>query len=39
MNYDAVIQSITDTWFPIFGLVGVIIVLFLIYTFVKRKQK
>ena len=39
MNYDAVLQSITDTWLPFFGFLGVIIALFFIYSIVKRKQK
>lgn len=39
MNYDAIFQSITDTWLPAFGFCGVIIVLILIYSIVKRKQK
>lgn len=39
IKWDAVFQSITDTWLPLFGVVTAIILIAVVVHFVKKKRK
>ena len=39
INWDAVFQSIVDTWFPLIGVIAVIIVAAVIVHIVKKRKK
>lgn len=37
-NVDNIIQSIQDTWLPVFTFVGVLVLLFIIVTLIKKRR-
>lgn len=37
-NMDNVLQSIQDTWLPVFAFVGVIVLLIIVVTLIKKKR-
>lgn len=39
VKWDAVFQSIVDTWLPLIGVVAIIIVIAVIVHVVKKKRK
>ncbi|WP_141720194.1 LPXTG cell wall anchor domain-containing protein [Massilioclostridium coli] len=39
INWDAVFQSIVDTWLPLIGVAAVIIVVAVIVYIVKKRKK
>ncbi len=39
VNWDAVFQSIVDTWLPLIGVVVTIIVIAVIVRVIKKKRK
>lgn len=39
VKWDAVFQSIVDTWLPLIGMVAIIIVIAVIVHVVKKKRK
>lgn len=39
VKWDAVFQSIVDTWLPLIGVVAAIIILAIIVHFIKKKCK
>lgn len=38
VKWDAVLQSITNTWLPLFGLVATIVVIALVVRIIKKKR-
>ncbi len=38
VKWDAVCQSITDTWLPLFGVVAAIVVIALVVHIIKKKR-
>lgn len=38
MNIHNVLQSIVDTWLPVLGVIGVIILLIIVARFLKKKK-
>ena len=38
VKWDAVFQSITDTWLPLFGVIAAIVVIALVVHFIKKKR-
>lgn len=38
VNWDAVFQSIVDTWLPLFGVVAAIIVIAVVVHFVRKRK-
>lgn len=39
VKWDAVFQSIVDTWLPLFGVVVAIIIIAIFAHFIKKKRK
>ncbi len=39
MNFENVIQSIIDTWLPVFGVAVVALMLFLLVRFLKKRRE
>lgn len=39
IKWDAVIQSIVDTWLPLFGVIAAVIIIAVVIHFVKKKRK
>lgn len=39
VKWDAVLQSITDTWLPLIGVVAAIIIIAVVIHFIKKKRK
>lgn len=39
IKWDAVFQSIVDTWLPLIGVVAAIIVIAVIFHVIKKKRK
>ncbi len=39
VKWDAVFQSIVDTWLPLFGVIAAVIIIAVVIHFVKKKRK
>lgn len=39
IKWDAVFQSITDTWLPLFGFIAAIVVIVVVVRIVKKRRK
>lgn len=39
INWNAVWQSITDTWLPLFGWIIIIVIAIILIRFIKNKKK
>ena len=39
IKWDAVFQSIIDTWLPLFGVIAAIIVIAVVVHIIKKKRK
>lgn len=39
VNWDAVWQSVTDTWLPIFGWIAVIMTAFIVISIIRKHRK
>lgn len=39
IKWDAVFQSIVDTWLPLFGVIAAIIVIAVVVYIIKKKRK
>ncbi len=39
VNWDAVWQSVTDTWLPMFGWIAVIVIAIIVISIIRKRKK